>query len=145
MCDIVQTTRDHRRVPLDYSREAPPIWMITDGCATGVSGVVSQGLGWQSANITAFYSAKLNPAQQNYPVHEIKMLAGIKTMLLLNMETCGVPARTEGQTRTGKTGKCTEGERCGLNICVVPSLNRRVPFNLRRRERETREERTSGS
>ena len=24
-----------------------------------------------------------------------------------------------------------EGERCGLNVCVVPSLNGRVPFNLR--------------
>ena len=79
--NLVQTARDHRRVPLDYSRGAPPIWMITDGCATGVSGVISQGLEWQSANITAFYSAKLNPAQQNYPVHEIEMLAGIETML----------------------------------------------------------------
>ena len=28
-----------------------------------------------------FYSAKLNPFQQNYPVHEIEMLAGIETML----------------------------------------------------------------
>jgi hypothetical protein len=28
-----------------------------------------------------FYSAKLNPAQQNYPVHEIEMLAGVETML----------------------------------------------------------------
>ena len=37
-------------------------------------------------------------------------------------------------------GKCMEGERCGLNVCVVPSLNGRVPFNLRGRERETREE-----
>ena len=31
--------------------------------------------------ISAFYSAKLNPAQQNYPVHEIEMLAGVETML----------------------------------------------------------------
>ena len=34
--------------------------------------------------------------------------------------------------------KCTEGERCGLNICVVPSLNGRVPFNLRGRESDKR-------
>ena len=28
-----------------------------------------------------FYSDKLNSAQQNYPVHEIEMLAGVETML----------------------------------------------------------------
>jgi hypothetical protein len=55
--------------------------MITDGCATGISGLVSQGEDWKTAKIAAFYSAKLNPAQQNYPVHEIEMLAGIETML----------------------------------------------------------------
>jgi hypothetical protein len=31
--------------------------------------------------VAAFYSAKLDSAQQNYPVHEIEMLAGIETML----------------------------------------------------------------
>ena len=60
-------------------------------------------------------------------------------VILLNMETYGVPARTERQTWTRKTGKCTEGERCGLNVCVVPSLNGQVPFNLRGRERDKRE------
>ena len=29
----------------------------------------------------AFFSAKMNPAQQNYPVHEQEMLAGIEGML----------------------------------------------------------------
>ena len=59
---------------------------------------------------------------------------------MLNTETYGVPARTERRTRTRKTGKCTEGERCGLNVCVVPSLNGQVtvPFNLRGRERNKR-------
>ena len=55
--------------------------MVTDGCATGISGLVSQGLDWKSVKIVAFYSAKLNSAQQNYPVHEIEMLAGVETML----------------------------------------------------------------
>ena len=55
--------------------------MVTDGCAMGVAGVVSQGNNWKTAKITAFYSAKLNSAQQNYPVHKIEMLAGIETML----------------------------------------------------------------
>ena len=55
--------------------------MDTDGCAIGISGLVSQGLDWKSVKIAAFYSAKLNSAQQNYPVHEIEMLAGVETML----------------------------------------------------------------
>ena len=55
--------------------------MITDGCATGISGLVSQGDDWKTARIAAFYSAKLNSAQQNYPTHEIEMFAGVETML----------------------------------------------------------------
>lgn len=78
---LVHQARKHRRVPLDYSEGAPPIWMVTDGCSTGISGLVSQGKDWKTAKIAAFYSAKLNPAQQNYPVHEIEMLAGVETML----------------------------------------------------------------
>lgn len=78
---LVHQAREHRRVPLDYSEGASPIWMVTDGCATGISGLVSQGNDWKTARIAAFYSAKLNSAQQNYPVHEIEMLAGIETML----------------------------------------------------------------
>ena len=78
---LVHDAQEHRRVPLDYSEGASPIWMVTDGCATGISGVVSQGSDWKTAKIAAFYSAKLNPAQQYYPVHEIEMLAGVETML----------------------------------------------------------------
>ena len=52
-----------------------------DGCSTGISGIISQGEDWKIAKIAAFYSAKLNLAQQNYPVHEIEMLAGVETML----------------------------------------------------------------
>jgi len=79
--DVKQVARDHRRVPLDYSNGSPTIWMVTDGCATGISGLVSQSNDWKTAKIAAFYSAKLNPAQQKYPVHEIEMLASIETML----------------------------------------------------------------
>jgi len=78
---LVQAAREHHRVPLNYDKSAPPVWMVTDGCATGVAGLVSQGDDWRTARIAAFYSAKLNPAQQNYPVHEIEMLAGVETML----------------------------------------------------------------
>ena len=55
--------------------------MVTDSCATGIVGVISQGDEWKTAKIAAFYSAKLNSAQKNYPMHEIEMLAGIETML----------------------------------------------------------------
>ena len=55
--------------------------MVTDGCLTGIAGVISQGEDWRTAKVVAFYSAKLNSAQQNYPVHEIEMLAGVETML----------------------------------------------------------------
>jgi hypothetical protein len=78
---LVQAARGHHRVPLDYSKDAPQIWMVTDGCSSGIAGLVSQGPDWRDARIAAFYSAKLNSAQQNYPVHEIEMLGGIETML----------------------------------------------------------------
>ena len=78
---LVHNAREHHRTPLDYRKDAPTIWMITDGCSTGISGLVSQGDDWKKSKIAAFYSAKLNPAQQNYPVHEIEMLAGVETML----------------------------------------------------------------
>ena len=55
--------------------------MVTDGCTTEILGLISQGSEWKTAKISAFYSAKLNPMQQNYPVHEIKMLVEVKTML----------------------------------------------------------------
>ncbi|KAJ2911785.1 hypothetical protein MD484_g8628, partial [Candolleomyces efflorescens] len=78
---LVHDFREHHRVPLTYGKDAPRIWLVTDGCATGISGVVSQGETWKNGKIAAFYSAKLNPAQRNYPTHEIEMLAGVETML----------------------------------------------------------------
>src|SRR5260221_686747 len=52
-----------------------------DGCSTGVSGIIAQGDDWKTAKVAGFYSAKLNPAQQNYATHEIELLAGIEMML----------------------------------------------------------------
>jgi RNase H-like domain found in reverse transcriptase len=60
---------------------ADPVWMITDGCATGIAEVVSQGKNWKTANVAALYSAKLNSAQQNYPIHRIEFMAAIRTVL----------------------------------------------------------------
>ncbi|CAA7268127.1 unnamed protein product [Cyclocybe aegerita] len=78
---LVHGACGHSHVPLTYAPDAQPIWMVTDGSATGISGIVSQGADWKTAKVAAFYSAKLNSAQQNYAVHEIEMLAGIETML----------------------------------------------------------------
>ena len=64
-----------------YGTGIPPLNIITDGCGTGIAGVVSQGDNWHTAKVTAFFSMKLNSAQQNYSVHEIEMLAGVETML----------------------------------------------------------------
>jgi RNase H-like domain found in reverse transcriptase len=47
-------------------------------CASGISGVVSQGKDWKTTRVAAFYLAKLNSTQQNYPVHEIELMAGIE-------------------------------------------------------------------
>lgn len=54
---------------------------MTDGCNSGVSGVVSQGEDWKTVRVVAFFSAKLNSVQQNYPTHEIEMLAGVESLL----------------------------------------------------------------
>ena len=55
--------------------------MVTDGCIMGLAGVISQGANWKMATVAASFSAKLLPTQQNYPVHEIELLAGIETMM----------------------------------------------------------------
>lgn len=78
---IAEEGREQHRTPIVYGIGQPDVFMVTDGCGTGVAGVVSQGNSWKTAKVAAFYSAKLNPAQQNYPVHEIEMLAGVETML----------------------------------------------------------------
>ena len=78
---IVNRGRESKQVPIKYGPSAESIFLITDGSAMGIAGVIAQGVDWKLAHVAAFYSAKLNSAQQNYPVHEIEMLAGIETML----------------------------------------------------------------
>ncbi len=60
---------------------AKPVWLVSDGCGTGIMVYIIQGETWDRGVMCVFYSMKLNPAQQNYPVHEIEMLAGIECML----------------------------------------------------------------
>lgn len=78
--ETVQKWRDNRRVTLDYSPGADPINLVTDGCYTGSSGVVSQGKDFDTAKIVAFWSGKFNTAQQNYPVHEQELLAIVESL-----------------------------------------------------------------
>ena len=54
---------------------------MTDTSALGIGGIVSQGIDWKDSKIAAFFSVKLNPAQQNYSVHNVELLASIETML----------------------------------------------------------------
>ena len=77
---LVHQVRENQHIPLNYLEGVSPVWMVTDGCSTGISGLVSQGKDWKMAKIAAFYSAKLKPAQQNYLVHEIERLAGVKNL-----------------------------------------------------------------
>ncbi|KAF7375484.1 DNA/RNA polymerase [Mycena sanguinolenta] len=72
--------RDHHRKNLDYSPNADPIFLATDGSLTGCSGVVLQGKSIDSAHVIAFWSGKFNSAQQNYPVHDIELLAIVESL-----------------------------------------------------------------
>ncbi len=51
------------------------------GWSQMVAAAVVRGEHWNKGIVCAFFSAKLNSAQQNYPVHEIEMLAGVESML----------------------------------------------------------------
>ena len=65
---------------LDYSLGAPGIFLVSDACMTGGSGVICQGKDLKTVHVIAFWSGKFNAAQQNYPVHDIEMLAIIESL-----------------------------------------------------------------
>ena len=77
----VQACHDHCCVPIEYGENTKPVWFMTDACINGITAMISQGDDWKRSTVAAFFSAKLNSAQQNYPVHEQEMLAGIEGML----------------------------------------------------------------
>jgi len=78
--DIVQKWRDVRRKTIDYSAGAPKINLCCDACLTGGSGVISQGDDYLTASVITFWSGKFNSAQQNYPVHELELLAIVESL-----------------------------------------------------------------
>jgi len=78
---LASSSRDCHRAAADYSPTADPVWLVSDGCSASIGAVIIQGKTWKEGKVLAFYSAKLNPAQQNYPTHEIEMLGGVEAML----------------------------------------------------------------
>jgi hypothetical protein len=90
---VVQQWWDHHRVALDYSEEAEMINLVTDACLTGASGYLSQVNDLKTAKVSSFWSGKLNSAQQNYPVHEQKLLAIIETLKCFRAELIGAKFR----------------------------------------------------
>ena len=79
--NIVKQARDSACIAIDYSPEAPPVNLVTDGCSISIAGCISRGDDWQMAPVVTFYSTKLSSAQQNYAVHEIELLARVETMV----------------------------------------------------------------
>jgi hypothetical protein len=86
---VVHKWRNTRRRSIDYSPNAPPCNLCCDVLLTGGSGVLSQGSDYLSADVIAFWSGKFNSAQQNYPVHELELLAIVHDMV------CALTSRPE--------------------------------------------------
>jgi hypothetical protein len=78
--EYVLKFREHWHVPLKYEKGIPLIHLVTDACTTGIVGIISQGEDWCTAKVAAFFSAKLNPVQENYPIYELEIFVGVETM-----------------------------------------------------------------
>jgi RNase H-like domain found in reverse transcriptase/Integrase zinc binding domain len=81
MKDAIQKYRNLHRTSLDYNvnPDTKPVNLVIDACQTGGGGIITQGI-YPNVNIIAFWSGKFNSAQQNYPVHECKLLAMVESM-----------------------------------------------------------------
>jgi hypothetical protein len=78
--EIVSKWQSHHRIAIDYSPTAARINILCDASLTGVGGVLTQGDDIHMSRIIAFYSAKFNSAQQNYPVHDRELYAIIQSL-----------------------------------------------------------------
>lgn len=81
--EVKTIVEDHREVytrPIDDGPNAPPLNVTTDASLTGAGATLSQGEDLKKANYVAFYSAKFNAAQQNYPTHERELLAVVEAL-----------------------------------------------------------------
>ncbi|QRW12655.1 Transposon Ty3-I Gag-Pol polyprotein [Ceratobasidium sp. AG-Ba] len=91
--ETVEKWRNHHRVAIDYLEGAPRINLVTDASCTGASGVLSQGGDPKTAKIAMFWSAKFTATQQNYPVHELELLAIKESMRKFQYQLHGVRFR----------------------------------------------------
>jgi hypothetical protein len=57
-----------------------PIWVITDGCQSGVGAMYGQGKDWETCRPAGFLSRKFNTAQHNYTVPEQETLAAVEAL-----------------------------------------------------------------
>jgi hypothetical protein len=78
--ETVHRWSNHHWVALDYSPGAETINLVTDASLTGASRYVSQGNDVHKAKVVSFWSGKFDSAQQNYPVHEQKLLAIVESL-----------------------------------------------------------------
>lgn len=78
--EIVGKWCSTRRKPIDYSPMAPPINLCCDASLTGGSGVILQCKDFLTVNVICFWLGKFNSAQQNYPVHELELLAIVESL-----------------------------------------------------------------
>jgi hypothetical protein len=76
----VEEWRENHRKSLDHSKNAPPVHLINDSSLSGAGSAVVQGFDVRTAYVIAFWNAKFTAAQQNYPVHERKLLAIIESL-----------------------------------------------------------------
>ena len=61
--------------PLDFSKDAPPIWTITDASLVGIGGWIAQGESFETAKPAVYHSRVFTSAQSNYVTHEQELLA----------------------------------------------------------------------
>ncbi|PBK96557.1 hypothetical protein ARMGADRAFT_924328, partial [Armillaria gallica] len=67
-------------VPMKYKHNALPIWLVSDGCGFGMATVAIQGEHWNKSVVCIFFANFLS-AQQNYPIHKIEILSGVKSIM----------------------------------------------------------------
>jgi hypothetical protein len=77
---LVEEYREKTRIPIDYSKDAPMIWLVTDASLTGAAGHVCQGEDWKTAKPVSFWSGKFSSAEQAYPTHEQELLAIVESL-----------------------------------------------------------------
>lgn len=64
---LVEGARAHRRLPIDYSQDAPQIWMTTDGSASGISGLIRQRARMGKSKGSSVLLSEIKPSATELP------------------------------------------------------------------------------